>query len=174
MPVAVRIAGVIWGVGGIAGLLVYAALSLERYTLGAISGGLSPFEWLLFTGNGLFMAWVEGYRGFQQRFSPRVAARALHLYQHPTPWRLGLAPLFCAGYFAATPRLARTIWIGTGLIVVAVILFNELQQPWRGILDGGVLVGLAWGIVSLLAATGAMLRQRRGRVPAEIPADSGL
>ena len=174
MPVGVRIAGVIWGVGGIAGLLVYAALSLGRYTLEAIGGGLSPLEWLIFTGNALFMAWAEGYRGFQQRFSPRVAARALYLFQQPTPWRLGLAPLFCAGYFAATPRLARTIWIGTGLIVLAVILFNELQQPWRGILDGGVLVGLAWGTVSLVMAVGFAFRQRRAAIAAEVPADRGL
>jgi uncharacterized membrane protein YedE/YeeE len=25
-----------------------------------------------------------------------------------------------------------------------------LSQPWRGIIDGGVVVGLAWGLVSLV------------------------
>jgi hypothetical protein len=25
-----------------------------------------------------------------------------------------------------------------------------LAQPWRGIIDGGVVVGLAWGLVSLV------------------------
>jgi hypothetical protein len=119
--------------------------------------------------NTVFMAWAEGYRGFQQRFSPRVAARSLNLYRFPTVPRLVFAPLFCAGFFGATAGLRRTIWIGTVLIVLAVLLFNQLPQPWRGILDAGVLVGLAWGTASLLWAVWATFRERRELVPAEVP-----
>lgn len=170
----VRVAGVIWGVGGIAAVLVYAASSLGRYTLQAIDGGLTPPEWLALAGVSVFMAWAEGYRGFQRRFSPRVAARALHLYQAPGAWRLLLAPLFCTGYFGATRRLRLTVWIGTALIVGAVLLFNRVPQPWRGILDSGVLVGLCWGTVSLLASTWTAFRQGRAPVPAEVSPAAGL
>ncbi len=164
-----RVLGTIWGIGGVAAVLVYAAVTLGRYALEALVAGLEPVAWFLLVANTAFMAWAEGYRGFQQRFSPRVAARALHLYRHPTLPRLLLAPLFCAGFFGATPRLLRTIWLGTGLIVLAVLLFNQLPQPWRGILDAGVLVGMIWGTTSLLVATWTTFGERREMVPAEVP-----
>ena len=50
----------------------------------------------------------------------------------------------------------------------AVLLFNQLPQPWRGILDAGVLVGMIWGTTSLLAATWTTFRERREIVPAEV------
>jgi hypothetical protein len=165
----VRVFGIVWGIGGIAAVLVYAAISLSRYAWDAVVAGLAPAEVLLLVVNTAFMAWAEGYRGFQQRFSPRVAARALNLYLHPSVPRRVFAPLFCAGFFGATARLQRTIWIGSALIVVAVLVFNQLPQPWRGILDAGVLVGLAWGTASLLWAAWVTFRDRREIVPAEVP-----
>jgi len=166
--------GALWGIAGIAAVLAYAAFRLGAYAADAVAAGLSPFEWLLLVANCIFMAWAEGYRGFQLRFSPRVAARALHLYEHPTLLRLVFAPLFCTGYFGATGRLKRTVWIGTVLIVAAVLLFNRIPQPWRGILDAGVVVGLSWGTVSLLLAAWATGQQRRALVAAEVPAIAGL
>ncbi len=170
----IRALGAFWGIAGVALVLVYAAFSLATHAIEAVTAGLAPLEWLLMVANCLFMAWVEGYRGFQLRFSPRVAARALHVYEHPTLVRLWLAPLFCAGYFGATARLRRNVWVGTALIVLAVLLFNRVPQPWRGILDAGVVVGLGWGTVSLLVAARVTLRQRRALVAAEVPVMAGL
>ena len=170
VPWAARVVGVVWGIGGIAAVLVYAALSLGRYAQEALGAGLEPAEWLVLAVNTAVMAWVEGYRGFQQRFSPRVAARALNLYLHPTVLRLMLAPLFCAGYFGATVRLRRAVWIGTAFILLAVLLFSQLPQPWRGILDAGVLVGLVWGTTALVAMGWATFREHREIVSAEVPA----
>jgi len=166
--------GVVWGVAGVGAVLVYAALSLGAYAFQAVAVGLSPLQWLVLVVNTAFMAWAEGYRGFQLRFSPRVAARALDLYQRPTALRLLLAPFFCVGYFGATVRLQRTVWLGTGLIVLAVLAFNRLDQPWRGILDAGVMVGLMWGTTSLLWASWATFRGRSALVPSEVPAAAGL
>jgi hypothetical protein len=166
--------GAAWGIGGIAAVLVYAATSLGSHAVTAAAAGLEPLEWLALTVNSVAMAWAEGYRGFQQRFSPRVAARALNLYEEPTVLRLLLAPLFCVGYFGATARLRRMVWIGTGLIVLAVLAFNYLDQPWRGILDAGVMVGLLWGAASLLWAGWATFHGRRALVAAEVPAAAGL
>lgn len=174
MPDRIRILGVVWGVAGIAAVLVYAATSLGSHALHALETGLGVVHWLVLVVNTTFMAWAEGYRGFQQRFSPRVAARALDLYLRPTPARLLLAPLFCVGYFGATPRLQRTIWFGTGLIVLAVVAFNRLDQPWRGVLDAGVMVGLMWGTVSLLWASWTTFRDRRALVAPEVPVPAGL
>jgi hypothetical protein len=41
-------------------------------------------------------------------------------------------------------------WVGTLAIIILVLLVNQLSQPWRGIIDAGVVVGLTWGLASLL------------------------
>jgi hypothetical protein len=165
---------VVWGVGGIVALLVYAAASLGAYAITAIEGGLTPWQWAALIVNALGMAWAEGYRGFQQKFSPRVVARAAYLHAEPSPLRLWLAPFFCAGYFDAVPRVRRTVWIGTALIVLAVLAFNAIAQPWRGILDAGVLVGLSWGTVSLLVQALAAVLGAPLRVSPEVPVGARL
>lgn len=169
-----RAVGVVWGIGGIGGVLLYATVRLSHYALDALMIGLNFLEASVMVFGLIFMAWVEGYRGFQQRFSPRAAARALYLFQHPTAWDLWLAPFFCAGLFGGTSRLQRRTWAGVGLIGVAVLLFDRLPHPWRGIFDGGVALGLSWGIVSLALATWTTFRHRQPLVPAEVSPHTGV
>ena len=38
----------------------------------------------------------------------------------------------------------------TVAIVILIIVFHRLDQPWRGVLDAGVVVGLSWGIVTIV------------------------
>jgi len=139
-----------WGVGGVIALLVYAAGRLAGQTQLALELEWSMLQWVVFIANTLFMAYSEGYRGFQKSFSPRTVARAMWLARNPD-WISGLlAPLFCAGYFMADKRVRMVVWIGTFLIVILVLLLRLTPQPWRGIIDAGVVVGLSWGTVSLL------------------------
>jgi hypothetical protein len=161
--------GAAWGIAGIVGLLVYAIVKLSGYVAASIAAGPGPLEWLLMAGNVAFMTWAEGIRGFQRRFAPRVAARALALLERPEPLAVLLAPFFCVGYFRATPGLARMAWVGTLLIVGAVLAVQQVGQPWRGILDAGVVAGLSWGTVAVLVQGVQVLRQRRALVPPEIP-----
>jgi hypothetical protein len=170
----VRMLGALWGVAGVALVLVYAATRLSVLALEAIRAGLAIHEWGLLLVSVTGMAWAEGYRGFQQRFAPRVAARAWHLSRQPTWPRVLLAPLFCSGFFAATPRVLRLTWVGAALIVLAVVLVDGLSQPWRGILDAGVVAGLLWGTVALLAATFRTFREGRELVSAEVRSNQGL
>ena len=81
--------------------------------------------------------------------SPRVVERAGQLATAPTVLRVVLAPLYCVGYFAATRRVMLVSWIGTFAIILLIILVHRLDQPWRGIVDAGVVVGLTWGQISL-------------------------
>ena len=39
--------------------------------------------------------------------------------------------------------------IGTVVIIILVLLVQMIPQPWRGIIDAGVVVGLSWGVLSL-------------------------
>lgn len=143
-------AAVIWGLGGVVALLVYAVMRLAARFVEALEYPFAWPHWLLLVVNTGFMAYAEGYRGFHKSFAPRVVARALTLPQTPSLSRRLLAPLFCMGYFHTTRRRLIGIYGLTAGIVALVISFRYLPQPWRGILDFGVVVGLSGGITSLL------------------------
>lgn len=141
--------GVIWGIGGIIGLLTYSVFHLAGLGIEAFAYTWDWRHWTVFVLNTAFMAHSEGYKGFQQAFAPRVVARAQTLIDSPSLLRLLLAPLFCMGYFHATRRRLISVYVLTIAIVSFIVIFQYISQPWRGILDWGVVVGLAWGITSI-------------------------
>jgi len=142
--------GAIWGFAGAFALISYAVWRLTPLAVDALDYQLTLLQWTLLIANVLFMAYSEGYKGFQLAFSPRVAARSLYLSRHPTTVRLLFAPLFVLGYFDATRRRMIISYLLTTMIIVLIILVHQLQQPWRGIVDAGVVIGLGWGLVSML------------------------
>ena len=143
----------IWGFSGILLLFGSAIYRLGLISLQMFSQSLSGYHWVALVCSLGFMGFAEGYRGFQCGFSPRVAARIHYLSRHVTPVRLLLAPLFCMGFFhVRRRRQIVTICLTLG-IVVLVQLVHQLAQPWRGIVDAGVVLGLCWGMVSLILFT---------------------
>lgn len=160
----------IWGLLGVSCLLLNAAgrllpLAIEGLTAHAID----PWQWALTVGWVGTMAWSEGYRGFQRGFSPRVVARAIHLARHPRALHVALAPLFCMGLIHASKRRLIASWILVVAIVAMVAAVRFLPQPWRGIVDAGVVVGLGWGLLATLAFAVRALLGRPPRVPLELP-----
>ena len=149
MNVMQRKLGAWWGLAGVAVLLGSAIYRLTPTAVGAFS---FPFHWYHAVTLALvvfFMAYAEGYLAFQQGFSPRVAARARYLKNHGRLSHVIFAPLFCMGFFHATRRRQIMSISVTAGIIVLVLLVRLLDQPWRGIVDAGVVVGLAWGLISL-------------------------
>jgi len=142
--------GAFWGLAGVALLLGSAIYRLTPLAIDAFTYDWSWYHWLSFALMLFFMAYAEGYRAFQLGFSPRVAARARHLRDHPNALHAILAPLFCMAYFHAPKRRQIVSISVTAGIIVLVVLVRLLEQPWRGIIDGSVVVGLAWGLVSLI------------------------
>ena len=138
----------LWGIGGFLFLLIYAVIRLYPKSVAAFDFSFSWYHWLAFAVNILFMAYSEGYKGFQVSYSPRVAARAKYLTQHAKPYQTFLAPLFCMGFFDAPKRRRISALVLTIMIIILVMIFQRLPQPWRGILDAGVVVGLSWGIIA--------------------------
>lgn len=122
--------------------------------------GLSVFQWIVLVLFALFMLVTEGYRGFQKKFSPRTAARVRHLRDHPTLLHLILAPLFCMGYFHANKKTKLTAFILTIGIILLVVLVSFCPQPWRGLIDFGVVLGLSYGLISFLTAALQALTQK--------------
>lgn len=141
--------GAAWGFGGVFLLITTAVIRLTPIARELFETELSALQWFTLVVFSLFMAVGEGYRGFQKAFAPRVAARALYLRDNPRLIHVLLAPLFCLAYFHTTRRRQITsisITLGIiGLIVATAIT----RQPWRGIIDFGVVLGLMWGLVAL-------------------------
>eukprot|EP00930_Biecheleria_cincta_P023907 TRINITY_DN17192_c0_g1_i1.p1 TRINITY_DN17192_c0_g1~~TRINITY_DN17192_c0_g1_i1.p1 ORF type:complete len:540 (-),score=70.50 TRINITY_DN17192_c0_g1_i1:38-1657(-) len=73
-------------------------------------------------------------------------------------WHKALAPAFCIGYFHGTKARVISSWAVTSVIFLVVVGVRRLPNPYRAILDAGVIVGLMWGIVSVLAIFAASLR----------------
>ncbi|MBO85226.1 MAG: hypothetical protein CL927_07695 [Deltaproteobacteria bacterium] len=140
-----------WGVLGVLVLLGSAIFRLSPIAWSALSGPLQPVQYAFVVGWVLFMAYGEGYRGFQRAFSPRVVARAAWLRHHPTPMRLLLAPAFCMGFFHATRKRLLVSWIITVGVVVLIVGVKFIPDPWRGLVDAGVVVGLSWGLLAIVA-----------------------
>lgn len=166
------IAAASWAILGWSGILLFAILRLNIHAMKALEMDLTAVQLTALMINVVFMLWAEGYRGFQQRFSPRAAARVLYLRNNPDLLDVCLAPLFCIGYYHATPRVLRLAWIGTGLILLLVVLVNNLPQPWRGILDAGVVLGLSWGLLSFLLMSWRALRSGGYPVDPEVPGEA--
>lgn len=145
-----RTLGFHWGVFGVVALLgsaiyrlVPRVVELRQFTLG-------PLQWGILLGFGLWMLYAEGVKGFHRNFSPRVVARATHLREQPRFLLVLLAPVFCMGFIHATRRRKVTSFAITTAIVVLILAVRLLPQPWRGIIDVGVVGGLLVGIASIL------------------------
>ncbi|MGF1547022.1 MAG: hypothetical protein ACFCUG_06825 [Thiotrichales bacterium] len=145
--------GALWGAAGLTLLLGFAIVRLTPIALEALRSDLAWHQWLVLTAATGFMAYYEGYRGFQKAFSPRFAARCRYLQTHPTALRVLLAPLFCLGWFGTTRRRQMVTLILTLGIIAAILLVQHTSQPWRGIIDASVVVGLTWGLISSLLLT---------------------
>lgn len=164
----------LWGMGGVVLLIGSALWRLTPWAVEPIAGGmLSGWHWAVMVGWVVFNGYAEGYRGFQRRFSPRTAARALWLGQNPSMARVALAPLFCMGFFGATRRVLIAAWVVLVMVVGLVAIVRSLDQPWRGIVDAGVVVGLGWGLATLIGFFVKGLAE--GVLPAdpEVPVGSG-
>lgn len=159
---------VVWGLVAIGVLLGQAIYRLTLISLVGLSMPLCWYHWAVLAGWTLFMAYGEGYRGFQKSFSPRVAARAAYLLRHATVLRALLAPLFCMGYFHIERRRQIVVISVTLTVIGFIIGAHYLPQPWRGIVDLGVVIGLAWGVIALGVFTVQAFTGRLSHAP-EVP-----
>ncbi len=161
--------GAIWGLAGVSLLLVSAIYRLALMSMEAFSYEFLWYHWVVLVLNCLFMAHAEGHRGFQKGFSPRVAARAKYLKDYPNALYTVLAPFFCIGYFHATKRVkVVSIFLTVGIFIL-ILVIRLLPQPWRGIIDLGVVIGLTWGLISLLILSFQAFTSEKFQHSPEVP-----
>ena len=96
----------------------------------------------------VFMAWTEGYRGFQLSYAPKFALRAATLRDQATVLQAILAPVYCMGLAWAPARTLIANWALLILILMLVLAFGVVPQPWRGILMAALSSG--WGCLPLV------------------------
>jgi len=131
-------------------MLMFAIYRLTPMALELAEMTLTRLQWGALAVSILYMAYAEGYRGFHKSFSPRVVARANYLRLNSQPLAAVFAPLFCMGFIYATKNRMLTSVALTTMIICFVIIVRVLPQPWRGIVDAGVVTGLVLGIFSIL------------------------
>lgn len=124
-------------------------------------GDFTHMHWAMYGGFSLLMAYAEGFKGFQKKFSPLVVKRALTLDARettpatpsgrPGPLRLLLAGPYSMGLFHATKKRKTVSWGLTTGVLCLVQLVKRMPYPWRSIIDAGVVVGLSYGTLSICA-----------------------
>ena len=82
-----------WALAGFAAMMLEAIIRLSGHALHALQDPDLP-TLLAYVFCVLGMVYAEGYRGFQQRFSPRFAERAHRIRTEPTLARVHPISLF--------------------------------------------------------------------------------
>ncbi|MEN0061656.1 MAG: hypothetical protein AAGA48_05865 [Myxococcota bacterium] len=159
-----------WGVGGVVLILSQAVFRLAPRALSLFDMELAAWHVALAVGWVIFMAYTESYRGFHLQFNPRVVVRAAGIAKDPAPWRIALAPLVAMGLLYGTPRRLLVSRLLVAGIVVLVLLVRLLPEPWRALVDLGVVIGLALGVLSLLGFAVQAVLGRLPNVDPEFPA----
>lgn len=139
-----------WGLFGFAILMINAIMPLSKYAVEALAMNLTAWQWILLIVNTAFMIYSEGYKGFHVSFSPRFVARAKYLQHSGSAIEKLLAPLFCMTFFNAPKRKLIATYLLSVMIVGFILLFQQIPQPWRGVLDVGVVTGISIGLISTL------------------------
>ena len=145
---ALGVVGLVWSVGGVSVLLLGGVFSVLPHALEIEPAQRSPAEWAALVAFGLFMLVGKGYFGFHRSFSPRTAGRAWELSRDRRPLVIALGPLYAMCLvMAPRPRMLRS-WALVLAIAAIVPLVGAQPQPWRGIVDIGVVLGLGVGLAS--------------------------
>ncbi len=160
----------LWGVFGFVLILGQAIYRLAPLAWQPIAAGkLEAWQWSLYGFSIVFNGYFEGYKAFQLQVAPRVVARADHLASHPKLFHVLFAPLFCMAMFHASRRRLIVSWLVYLGIIILIIGVRQLDQPWRGIVDAGVVVGLSWGVIAIVASFFSRLRGQPLQSSADLP-----
>lgn len=114
-----------------------------------IQNNLSPIQWGAYAAFAIVMAYAEGYKAFQLKFAPLVVRRAIDLNDRRTFLNVLLAGFYSMGLFGANRKRMIVSWSLSAGIFGVILLVKKLPYPWRSIVDGGVVVGLTYGTLSI-------------------------
>jgi hypothetical protein len=161
--------GATWAIVGFSALILSALYRLTPLALEAFTFDLQWYHWVSMIVWIIFMVYSEAYKGFHKAFSPRAAARAKHLRDNPTLLHVVFAPLFIMCFFHTTKKRKIVSYCLTTGIVLLIMLVHQLVQPWRGVVDAGVVLGLGLGLLSFWWWVAQVFSGNIGDVSPEVP-----
>jgi len=141
----------LWGTSGLIWVLYKAVVRLAPISLEAMQqGSMGVGHWIFFVIWVGYMGYAEGWKGFHKKVGPRTASRAFYLAEKRPVRHLIFAPIFCMALYHASRKTLIVRWALVTGIITLVLLIRQMPQPWRGIIDAGVVVGLAMGLCSVI------------------------
>ncbi len=142
----------LWGVVQVVSVMVNAVKRLIPIALRPFKqNDLQPFHWLLYFVWCMVMGYTEGYKAFQLKFAPMVVSRAFDLINKPSFLNYLLAGPYSMGMFNASRKRMVVSWLVMGGVFSLVKIVKFLPYPYRSIIDGGVVIGLSYGTLSIIA-----------------------
>ena len=159
----------LWGTFGVIAVLGFSVIRLSQIAVTFFDYPAEIWHWLALIVWVLFMAYSEGYKGFQLAFAPRVAARLHWLVENPKPILVLLAPVFAMGFIYASRKRMLISYLIVAMVWVFILIAEMLPSPWRAIVDAGVVVGLFWGATATLVCAIRVLLLARSSVDPELP-----
>lgn len=142
----------VWGVVQVVSVLANAIKRLYPIAIQPfLQKDLLAYHWVLYVAWSLYMGYAEGYKAFQLKFSPMVVSRAFSIADKPTILNCILAGPYSMGLFGASKKRMIVSWCITAGVFSLVKVVKMLPYPYRSIVDAGVVVGLSYGTMSIVA-----------------------
>ena len=142
------IIGAFWGFIGVSLILLHGMSCVIPHVLSLELSNLNWYHYFFLILSIVILGYTEGYKGFQLSFSPRTAERVNLVSKNPNFKNVIFSPLFCMGFFGISKKRMKITYLLTFSIILLIILIEKMSDPWRGIIDAGVFVGLSWGLLS--------------------------
>lgn len=145
-----------WATSGVVYILMKAVkrvlpIAMEPFQNG-VGAPLTTFQLGAYIVTCLYFAYVEGYKGFQLKFAPLVVTRSFTIQPKLSSIHHTLfAPFYAMGLFHATKKRKIISWSVSIGVAGIVALVKKFPYPWRNIVDAGVVVGLSWGTLCIVA-----------------------
>lgn len=142
----------VWGVVQVVSILANAIKRLYPIAIQPfLQKDMLTYHWVMYVAWSLYMGYAEGYKAFQLKFSPMVVARAFNIAEKPTILNCILAGPYSMGLFGASRKRMIVGWCITAGVFSLVKVVKMLPYPYRSIVDAGVVVGLSYGTMSIVA-----------------------
>lgn len=147
----------ILGVWGVTQVILIFGNALKRVIPVALQpikqNDLDLSHWVLYLIWCVFMSYTEGYKAFHLKFSPLVVSRAFNLIKNPSFVNYIFSGPYSMGMFGADKKRMIVSWSITLGIFALVKIVKYLPYPYRSIVDGGVVLGLSIGVLSMVYYT---------------------
>ena len=140
----------IYSIGGVIAIFSSAIYRLYPHVKKSMSYEFSTLNWIVLAAYLIVMIVGKGYFALHRGFVPRVVNRSELLVENGNLLDRLFAPLYCMGFFKAPKKRLIISYSMLLLIITFIASASKISQPWRGIIDLGVVIGLSLGILSLV------------------------